>query len=345
MKEQTEEQKKVLKKFSRTRVLIPVFIGLGVSAWLLWSNFQTDAFSFMNWSYHTVLFLALALVMMGIRDLGYIYRIRVLTDYKLKWKNAFQIIYLWEFSSAISPSVVGGGGPTVYFLYKEGINTGKGAAVVMTAIMLDELFFLLSIPLIYLFIGHEGIFASSGDLLWALIIGYLLIVGYTFLLVYGLLINPGMAGKVLIGLFSISFLKRWRNRAMRTSFQLSAASLELKSKPFKFWFKAFSGTMLSWIGRFGVVNFMFIAFFSMTTGWYEHLLIIVRQVIMWILLLVSPTPGGSGIAEIIFGSFLGDLIPTLSWVVPLALLWRLITYYPYLFAGSLILPMWIKRTH
>ncbi|MBU0489493.1 MAG: UPF0104 family protein, partial [Bacteroidetes bacterium] len=58
-----------------------------------------------------------------------------------------------------------------------------------------------------------------------------------------------------------------------------------------------------------------------------------------------PTPGGSGIAEYIFGNFLGDLIPSAAWIVPLAMLWRLISYYPYLFAGSLVLPIWIRRTH
>jgi uncharacterized membrane protein YbhN (UPF0104 family) len=64
---------------------------------------------------------------------------------------------------------------------------------------------------------------------------------------------------------------------------------------------------------------------------------------MWIILLVSPTPGGSGVAEFIFSDFLGDLIPNIVWAVPLALLWRLLTYYPYLFIGAFLIPRGVKR--
>jgi len=39
---------------------------------------------------------------------------------------------------------------------------------------------------------------------------------------------------------------------------------------------------------------------------------------MWIILLVSPTPGGSGIAEFVFSDFLGDFYSKRSWYAPLA---------------------------
>jgi uncharacterized protein (TIRG00374 family) len=64
---------------------------------------------------------------------------------------------------------------------------------------------------------------------------------------------------------------------------------------------------------------------------------------MGIIILLSPTPGGSGLAEFMFTDFLGEFIskglaPTLS------ILWRMLSYYPYLFIGAIILPRWI-RTH
>ena len=67
-----------------------------------------------------------------------------------------------------------------------------------------------------------------------------------------------------------------------------------------------------------------------------------KQVIMGIIILLSPTPGGSGIAELMFTDFLGEFIhkglaPTLG------ILWRLISYYPYLIVGALILPRWIRE--
>jgi uncharacterized protein (TIRG00374 family) len=57
----------------------------------------------------------------------------------------------------------------------------------------------------------------------------------------------------------------------------------------------------------------------------------------------SPTPGGSGAAEIMFGNFLGEFIGNASLTSALALLWRLISYYPYIFLGAVILPRWLAR--
>ena len=65
---------------------------------------------------------------------------------------------------------------------------------------------------------------------------------------------------------------------------------------------------------------------------------------MWVILLVSPTPGGSGVAEYAFPIFLGDFIPP-GLETALGLLWRLLSYYPYLFIGFIILPFWIRRVY
>lgn len=67
---------------------------------------------------------------------------------------------------------------------------------------------------------------------------------------------------------------------------------------------------------------------------------------MWIMMLVSPTPGGSGFAEFVFTRYLTEFIPVgpdsvASIAVLLAFMWRVISYYPYLFIGVIILPKWI----
>jgi len=65
-------------------------------------------------------------------------------------------------------------------------------------------------------------------------------------------------------------------------------------------------------------------------------------------MLVSPTPGGSGFAEYVFTRYLGEFIPVEplllgSVVVAMALLWRIVSYYPYLFIGAILFPRWIKN--
>ncbi|MBS4060830.1 MAG: flippase-like domain-containing protein [Bacteroidetes bacterium] len=331
------------------RIVYPVLIGIGVASWMLYKNFDKDAFSFFAWSWAAAAGLAAAMLMMVVRDLAYMYRIRILTNNQLSWKQAFQVIMLWEFSSAVSPSIVGGTGPAIFFLYKEGINTGKSTAVILTAIFLDEVFFILMVPILYLVFGNnvfppdESSFSTGIQL--ALIIGYGVIFLYTLLLTYTLFINPYFFKWLLSFIFLLPLLRRWRTRMRKLANQMIITSNELKDKTLIYWGKAFFATFLSWTGRYWVVNFMFMAFFMKHLSLSDHFLIYARQLTMWIILLVSPTPGGSGVAELVFSDFLGDLLPNAVWAVPLALLWRLLSYYPYLFIGAVVLPGWVKRVY
>jgi uncharacterized membrane protein YbhN (UPF0104 family) len=63
---------------------------------------------------------------------------------------------------------------------------------------------------------------------------------------------------------------------------------------------------------------------------------------MWIMMLIMPSPGGSGFVETIFGDYMAEFIP-LGFVALMALLWRFITYYPYLIIGAFVLPKWVKK--
>jgi uncharacterized protein (TIRG00374 family) len=93
-----------------------------------------------------------------------------------------------------------------------------------------------------------------------------------------------------------------------------------------------------------VVNAILVAFFAIN----EHFLIFARQLVTWIMMIISPTPGGSGFAELIMGRYISDLIPADtayagSIALAMAIIWRIISYYPYLLIGSLIVPRWIER--
>jgi uncharacterized membrane protein YbhN (UPF0104 family) len=67
---------------------------------------------------------------------------------------------------------------------------------------------------------------------------------------------------------------------------------------------------------------------------------------MIIVLLICPTPGGSGIAEIMFNEYLGEYVEsaglTAGFAIVLALLWRFVTFYPYLIIGTVMMPKWIS---
>lgn len=295
----------------------------------------------------------MAFVMMVVRDGAYMVRIRALTDDQLNWRSAFNVIMLWEFASAIAPGMLGGGFVfAIFILNRERINMGKSITAIMLSSFQDGIFLALMAPLVYFTIGKERLFStldvsnmdgmkfSSGFFFsfWAV---YFIILAYKVFVAYALFVNPRFVKWLLIKLFSLPFLKRWKRNALETGSQLIIASNGLKNKSRKFWFNSFLGTFLSWTARYSIVNCLILAFHNVSV---DNFLIFARQVVMGIIILFSPTPGGSGLAEFIFKDFLGEFIPH-GLAASLGLLWRLISYYPYLFIGVLVLPRWIRKTH
>ena len=333
------------------RILLVIALGLGAASWMLYSSWDGEQLSNMTWTGEVALWLGLALVMMAIRDLAYMFRIRVLTGGELTWRKAFDVIFLWEFASAITPSVVGGTPIAVFLVNKEGYSIGKASTLVMVTALLDEVFFVTMVPLVYFLIGESNLFVTSpegfsmfgldaaiGVVFW---VSYSIILFYSIFLSYGLFFNPNGIKSILVGIFRLPFLRRWKSGAQRVGEEIIGASTELKTKPKSYWFKALGATYFSWTARYLVVNFLILA---VAAGALDHFLIYGRQLIMWVIMLISPTPGGSGLAELAFSRYLNEFIlPGFDGV--LALVWRLISYFPYIFIGVIILPRWIQRVY
>ena len=345
----TEEAHRILKQFNFKKIIIPVAIGIGVAVFLILQHFDMQVFKDTHWTWLTSFWIFVALILMVIRHLAYMYRIRLLTDQQLSWKRSYQVIMLWEFASSITPSIVGGSAVALYIVNKEGISMGRTTAVVLITSLLDELFYIVLVPIIILIVSYDQVFfQDSGFALFNLdlgmfgifMAGYLFIILLQSIIIYGIFINPRGVKWLLIRICKLPFLRKWRTKAVDTGNQIIATSKELKGKSFLFWAKAFFATVFSWTARFWVVNAMILGFVAVN----DHLLIYARQLVMWVILLISPTPGGSGIAEYIFTDFLGKFIPYgLSPV--LALLWRLISFYPYIILGAIVLPGWIRRVY
>jgi uncharacterized membrane protein YbhN (UPF0104 family) len=64
---------------------------------------------------------------------------------------------------------------------------------------------------------------------------------------------------------------------------------------------------------------------------------------MFIIMAFSPSPGGAGFAEFVFGDFLSDFVNIPSVALIIALVWRVMSYYLYLAAGAVIVPNWIRN--
>ena len=94
--------------------------------------------------------------------------------------------------------------------------------------------------------------------------------------------------------FKLKFLRRWYHAAGQTGTDIIRSSHEIRRYNYKFWLKACSSTFLSWSSRYLVANALIMAFFAVS----DQFLLFARQLVIWIMMLVMPTPGGSGFAVI-----------------------------------------------
>jgi len=338
-------QDKLKATFSFKRILFPILIGVAFSIYsLIQSDFNFEAIFSVKWN---ISYLLLAVFMMILRDLAYIIRLRILTANQMSWKNGFQVVMLWEFASAVSPSMVGGSAFAIYFMNREGYNWGKSTGIVMITAMLDELFYIVAVAFSLLILGNSLFdfgkifgFDPKGYFL----VGYFVIIFLTSIIFLGVFISPTGAKKLFSTIFSINFLKKWRPNVERIGDELIATSEELKGKNIWYWLKAFLATAFSWTARFFVLNFLILAL-NPDLGFdlLDQLKIYAQQLVMWVIMLISPTPGASGIAEVSFSVFFGDYFPPNAHAA-VAVLWRTISYYPYLILGLVVLPVWIAKT-
>ncbi|GHV65948.1 hypothetical protein FACS1894199_08120 [Bacteroidia bacterium] len=342
------DQRALTKKISPHKIIYPMLIGFAVVGYMLYKEFDRKAFEAIVFSGWSVVWLFVAACCMLIRDIGYVIRIRVLSDEQLSWLQSIRVVLLWEFTSAVTPSAIGGTSIAILFVNKEGIKVGKSSAMVMATSLLDELYFIIMFPLILLCVSRYGLWDIAdeqglGALFWVAIAGYSVKLVYFLAVSYGLFRNPRGLKWLLMQCFRLRVLRKWRLDANEAGTDIIRNSHELKQKPFSFWLKTFGATFLSWTARYWVVNALLVAFWMGRYGWIDHLLIFARQLVMWIMMLVSPTPGGSGFAEYVFAKYLGDFLPDAGVAVAMAILWRLISYYPYLFVGAFMVPKWVKK--
>lgn len=333
------DEKQLLEKLSPRRTLIPLLMGFLAAAVVFVWTYEPNQWQYFRQA--SLLSTIGAMAVLLLRDIGYILRIRYLSQKELSWRGSVFVILLWEFASAVTPSVVGGTAVAVFILHREGLRFGKALAYVMLTAVLDNLFFVVAAPAAIVF-SKGTVFAGSlgGAMQWTFVLSYLLIALYTFLMGLGLLARPRLIKWLLLRITAFRWLRRWRHAAYQTGNDLILAAAQIRGKTPAYWLQAVFFTAVVWVSRYATLNFLMETFTDLS--WQEHLLCFGRQVVLWITMLISPTPGSTGTAEYFFAELYAEFLGSFSGVV--GVLWRLLTYYPYLLVGIFLLPIWIRRT-
>ncbi len=339
------DSKKIFKTLNPNKIWLPVIFGVGIVVYLIVSDPDFSPSKLTMARDAALGPMILAFLVLLARDAGYVYRIRTITDNAISWTSSIYIIILWEFASAVTPSVVGGTAVVVFIIWKEGINLGKSLSYVMLTAVFDNLFFVIAAPLALLLAGDaifpqvdtqavlgkslNGIFYTS----------YALITIYTLVMAFALFVNPRLIKWFLIKITFNRLLKRWRYAAYERGNEIMWASSQIKGKNLSYWLKISISTIFIWSARYLMVNCLIEGFVNISVK--EHVLVFGKHVILWIAMLLSPTPGSSGTAEFFFNLFFVEFLGDYTLVG--SIFWRAFTYYPYLLLGAIFLPRWIRK--
>lgn len=340
-----ESQQQVLRSFRTSRIILPVLLGMAAVVYLFYRQFDLAQFRTINWSVQAFVWIGVALLLLLIRHAFYSLRIKTLTGFS--WRKSAELIVMWEFSAALTPTSKGGPFVMLFILTREKLSAGRTAAAVFYTMVCDSGFFVLSLPLLLAIYGppmlYPGMksFSDVGLASGTFFVTYGLMVTYWCFLVFLLMVRPRYAKIALDWLAKRDLLKRFAPKLTLLGEEFTLAATELRQQNWRYHLGVIVGTVGAWTSKFIMINCLIIAIVPSTPiDGSTQAFIFARLTAMFIIMAFSPTPGGAGLAEMALVGFISDYVPKGIGLV-VALLWRLMAYYGYLLAGSIIVPAWI----
>lgn len=344
-----KDQAEVLQSIKLNRILLPIFLGLAVVIFLLYRSFDINEFRDIRWDRHILLWISIAIAFLVLRHCAYAYRIYTLSDKKFSWWKCVELIFIWEFSSAVSPTSVGGSAVAFFVLAQEKLSTAKTATIVTYTIVLDTLFFVITLPIWLAILGFSIIrpnmtsFSDLDALGYTFLFAYIAMAAYGFLFYWGLFQQPKKIKQFLSWITKLRPLRRFNTKAKSLGDDIMIASQEMRSKDWGFHIKAFLSTFLAWTFRFTILSSLIIAFTPISIDFQTQFALFARLETMFVIIAFSPTPGGAGVIEALFSSFFTDYLEQGTQTLVISFIWRMITYYSYLIIGAFIIPNWIRK--
>lgn len=349
MENKTKKDNDMLNSLNISKVIIPILIGLSVVIYLLYKHVDVDTILEINWSLRSFVWLSLGVLAYVLRHLFYSWRLRIISSNFFSWIKSIELIFIWEFASAVTPTSVGGSAVAMFLLAQEKLSGVKTFTIIIYSAVLDGLFFIVSLVALFLIFGPIIIrpemhnmqdIDGYGHSFYVLLLVMSL---YSFIFFYGIFINPRGLKRVLFYLSNWKILKRFKEVLRKNAIGIEASSLELRSESIGFHLTAFLSTTGAWVMRFLAINFFILAIYDEAViDIYNHIIVYARGEVMYVITAFSPTPGAAGIAEYLFAGFYSDYIPSQLGVIA-AMIWRLVSYYLYLFIGMVLVPNWIRK--
>lgn len=332
------------------KVLLAVGFSIGISAYFIARSFHPETLSGISLSAHLCIGLVLALLTVVVRDLAFVYKLRLSSGIQLGWWQTIKIVLMWEFGATVTPKL-GEVAFVLYVLKRGGLTYGRSTAVLMLNAFFDNLAFVILFTGAYLILGEQMFMVPSDcadlrgqeylssitNLAKGAWIGYFAMLGISIFMFVSVFFLPHRARQLFQYLSSTRLLSRFKNGLYTLGYEIETTSLEYHNKPFGFWAQMTVATLINWSARYLLANALLFAFSSAPLPMGE---VFARQLIIWVFLIIPSTPGASGVAEVLFLSFNCQFMPV-GLAAGITTVWRIYSYYIYLIIGAILLPRFI----
>lgn len=309
-----------------------LWISLGFSGIILVGvlYLTVDASTFRYLRQINVSFFLLALLTHVTALLFWSLRIKTMSaslGYRVGILHSFNLVCANLLVASLTPSQAGGEPVRVHELYKAGVRVGDATAIVITERILDGIVLSLGGAFFMLVLGRE--WHNIGSVFsYVLYISWILITLFVALFIYSFK-NPGLL-KRLINYTAGLFTRKWESGRVEKlahtidrevdNFHYTLYTFIRQGKGGLVWGLFF--TALFWFCEFIIVSFILMGL-GQPPIFIESLIF---QLVIAVIMMIPLTPGGSGVAEILFTSLYGLSVNS-SVLGILVILWRSILYY------------------
>ena len=237
----------------------------------------------------------------------------------------------WDFLSNLTPTAIGGGPVAIVYMARDqNIPAGEASAFMLFSMVLDQIWFALSIPLLLAASSFFDIFpAAAGGLgHWTFFTAFAGLLIWAVIFTYATLFRPHLLRRLAGWVFSIRPLRRFRHRVIREATRFAERAHLLREESLGFYVKSFLLTIGVWLGRYLLAVIVIWSVFPALDLWLATL----RSAALHMCGLLMPTPGGAGGLEGLYALFFGPLMPQ-SLMAPTLLVWRFLGYYVFVALG------------
>ncbi|HRK73055.1 MAG TPA: lysylphosphatidylglycerol synthase transmembrane domain-containing protein [Rhodothermales bacterium] len=317
-------------KVNARNLLIPLLfsaVAFGIVTWLtyvpgMWANLAKV--------FKPGLLVA-AILTVSLRVVIGAFRIKFVSHGRIPFVPALRTQLVWDFYANITPSVIGGTPFAALYMNKDQrIPLGEASGIMMFLMLLDQIWFAVSILIMLGASMFVEIIPASVGIIGegAISLYFLAIMSWAAIFAYATLVRPQILEWLVLKLFSLRFLSRFKARADREMEALQArAAIIRKEKPM-FFVKGVLMTASLWVCRYFLLLFVVMSI----TEVYNPVQIIFRAMAILLSYIIMPTPGGAGGIEAAYTVFMTPLLGA-AYVAPTLFAWRFIGFYMFIIIG------------